>query len=210
VWIELDPSHVECGDCGLGATVAVLTARAEPGAHAAPLPAVDDRWRRAVAAATFTPYGLDGRWTGLRWVGGHGSSNGRVIHLELAHGDSGMRGPQLRVDTRIPQIGGLPEEVVNAALHLVMGFAHEVGGIRDDVRRALFPQDELGVDPLGPWASVAVDVDGTPQPFHLLAEGDHWIAVGRLTTVVLALRARAWDPGDVRLEPIRDLTPYET
>jgi hypothetical protein len=163
-----------------------------------------------VAASTFTPYGLDGRWTGPRWAGGHGRSGGRVVHLELAHGERWGTGPQLRVDTRIPQIGDLDAEVVNAAVHLVSGFAHEVGGIRDDVRAALFLQDGLVGEPLAPWLPLTVEVEGDRRSFRLLVEGDLWVAVGKLPEVVVALEGRDWDPGDVGLVPVRDLTPYGT
>jgi ribosomal protein S27AE len=213
-WIKVDASHWRCGDCGLGSTISLLTARstsgassAELGDHRAAMRATRDRWRQAFAAATFTPYGLDDQWTGPRWVGGHGTSNNRVTSLRLAHGDRGMTEPQLRVETRIPQIGGLDQEVVNAAHHLVMGFAHDVGGIRDDVRRALFPRGGAS-EPLAPWTPLALGVAGQAQTFRLLVEGDHWIAVGALDTVVLALRGRAWDPGTVSLETIWDLTSY--
>jgi hypothetical protein len=208
-WIELDDTHQRCADCGHGSTVAVLTVGAEPGAPVAPSrpPPADAEWRRAVAAATFTPYGLDERWTGPRWVGGHGSSNGRVTHLALVHGDPGLTGSHLRVDTRIPQMGTVDVEVVFVARQLVMGLAREVGHLREDVRRAMFSRGEP--DPLAPWTSLAVDVEGTSHPFHLLSDGDHWVALGKLPSIVVALRAHTWDPGGIGLVPVRDLSPYE-
>ena len=206
-WIQLDDKREQCVDCGHGVTVAVLTLPA-PGVPPPLPPPMDEGWRRAAAAATFTPYGLDERWTGRRWAGGHGSSNGRVTHLSLAHGDPGMTGPQLLVDTRIPQMGNLDLEVVFAARQLGMRLAHEVGHLREDVRQAMFLGDQV-TDPLAPWASLTVDVDATPHPFHFLSEGERWVALGRLPSVVVTLGGRRWGPGDVGLVPIRDLTPYE-
>jgi hypothetical protein len=212
-WVAIDASHRRCTDCGLGSTVSRLTAGratgipSTPGGRRAPELAPQERWRRASTTSTFEPYGLDRRWTGPRWAGGHGSSNGRVTSLELAHGDRGTTEPQLRVETRIPQIGTLQHEIVNAAHHLVMGFAHHAGGVRDEVRNAMFPRGAS--DPFVPWDSSTFSVDGVAHRFHLLMADEHWIAVAELETVVLALTARAWSTDDVSLETIRDLADYE-
>ena len=213
-WTEIDESHTACADCGLGASTGTLMTSAKvrrwtPWRRAnRELRASRDRPTRALADATFTPYGLDGRWTGPRWLGGHGRSNDEVTELSLAHGSREMTGPQLRVRTRIPRFGTIGVELVDAAHELVMTLAHEVDRLRDDVRQALFPRG-AATDPFGPWTPLAVEVDGASRPFHLLAEDDHWVAVGALTEVVLSLEGRQWDPAGIGLVPVADLTPYE-
>src|SRR5258707_11821981 len=88
---RLSDRESRCAECGLGRShgtlMAVAAAPAQP-----PSPEMEARIRaqaeqraaeseRVFASAGFAPYALDEQWTGLRWVGGHGASNGNVDRL---------------------------------------------------------------------------------------------------------------------------------
>jgi hypothetical protein len=119
-----------------------------------------------------------------------------------------MAGRQLRVDTEISEFP-LEDALVFAARPLVMGFAHAVGALRDeDVRRAVF-SDTLGPGLFAPWDVATIEVAGQPVDFHLLLDGEHWVAIAPVDPVVILLRGRTWDRHDIRLVPILDIAPYE-
>jgi hypothetical protein len=76
--------------------------------------------------------------------------------------------------------------------------AEDHSGMAGDHRRRLHPA--------GRCLTLRID---NGYRFRMLTEGECWIAVGALETVVLALTARAWSTEDVSLEVIRDLAAYE-
>ena len=87
-----------CPDCGLGFSSVGSSAftRSEQGpvrewwARRRSERQVRDRQaeqHEVVRRRSFPIHGLDGRWTGSRWIGGWGSANHEVDHIDLAHGD---------------------------------------------------------------------------------------------------------------------------
>jgi hypothetical protein len=73
-----------------------------------------------------------------------------------------------------------------------------VAGLRTETARVL---EDL--------ALVAIDLDGQPEPFQLLSEGDTWVALHDLEPDhVLYVLAQGIEPSKVRLERVRDLQPY--
>jgi hypothetical protein len=165
--------------------------------------------KRVFASASFAPYGLDARWSGLRWIGGHGESNGRVSRLELAHGDNPRDPafPQIRVETHLLESAGR-DEAWDAARDLVQHFWHETGVLPERVRRALFPVGPSDLDPFGPWDSFDLVIDGATVVFRVLAHDDFWVGFGSRDASVVAVRAKGWPLDQTGIVRVDDLGPY--
>lgn len=124
--------------------------------------------------ATFVPYGLDERWSGLRWFGGSGSSGSAVTNLVLAFGDAPWdpNEPEVRIETRRADLQSLGDPTVEAqivagqmAREQVGHLWRETGVLRDDVRRAAFPIDGVRGDPTVGWDHATLSVDGETVSF---------------------------------------------
>jgi len=98
-WEELSDTQIRCVECGLGATRGTLQVfRSDASYDPMSEDARRERERtarqrsvhnqRVFDAASFAPYGLDARWSGLRWFGGHSESNGRVTVFTRPWGQS--------------------------------------------------------------------------------------------------------------------------
>jgi hypothetical protein len=170
------------------------------------------RNKRVFDRASFTPYGLDERWRGLRWFGGHSESDRGVDRLVLAPGDKlgDPTSPQFRVETyRIESAASIPVHRWDAAHSLVQHFWSETGVLPDDVRSAVFPTEDRGdLDPFGPWESIDLLLDGTAVVFRVLAHDDFWVGVGDLEDAVVAVQSRRWPLNQTGLVMIDDFTPY--
>jgi hypothetical protein len=93
-----------CAECGLGRRSQPLGAWGPPPGAPPRVPSPDEarlrlQMQRMMESAdspfrdaTFEPFGLDDQWTGLRSIGGQGSSNGVTTSITLAHGDLPRRG----------------------------------------------------------------------------------------------------------------------
>ena len=152
----------------------------------------------------FAVYGLDARWTGLRWMGGWGGSNDEVHHIDLAHGDPYDEGaPLARVVTwkLAPPMDDLV--VANAAQGLAQHLWLDADAPHDLVRHAFAAED-----PMETWSESALPIDGHRARFRLLAHGPHWIALTRTETRLITIEARHIDPADVALMTIDDIEPY--
>src|SRR5207248_8110701 len=98
--------------CGLGRTSQPLilgrerspTPAATATQEAAARPDIARRMQRGFADASFSPYGLDDRWQGTRWLGGTGSSGNEITRLELVHGENPWdeEATQIRVQALMP------------------------------------------------------------------------------------------------------------
>jgi hypothetical protein len=105
------------------------------------------------ADASFSPYGLDDRWQGTRWVGGTGSSDNEITRLELAHGENPWDedSTQVRIQALLPRKVS-PDHATNIAIEFdsltrqqVNCFWMATGTLPEDVRRAAFqPGGEPG------------------------------------------------------------------
>jgi hypothetical protein len=171
---------------------------------------VDDEGRRALVAATFTPFGLDDRWTGGRWIGGSSTSNGRLSALVLGHGDAprDMTATQIRVETRPIDDRTRQEALWDSARSQVQHFWHETGVLPDDVRRAVFRTDGSDIDPTDPWESAALLVDGVLVEFRVLAHENYWVSQAPVDDAVVAIQARGWSLADTGLVSIEDTSEY--
>jgi hypothetical protein len=215
-WEELSETRVRCAECGLGATRTMLVARRDD----APLDeAVQHEARelqefmaRGMRAsfdeATFPCFGLDERWTGRRWYGGQGGSNGRITHLSLAHGDDPYdpSAPQVRVESRAPDEVALrhflPRDLV--------GYVWRMTGVLEpEVRHAAFPVDGVVGDATAPWDAVALPVDGRDVEFRVLAAEQTWAALTKIDDVIVSIEAHGWPLERTGLVTITDLAPYD-
>lgn len=223
---EIDASHARCAECGQEFSFARLVAIAgdqpertpEEQAQLDRLLNMHEHRDRMFETRPFPVYGLDDRWTGLRFIGGSGSSNGETSHLGLAYGDPvDPDAAHLRVDTRRPpRIGGTNRhdphlDRMFLAKNLAGHLWRETGVMRDDVRAAAFALDEgspFSVDPVGPWDPMSFPVDGALITFKRLAQAEHWVALGELDGLFIAVTARNWLAEETALITVDDFAPY--
>jgi hypothetical protein len=172
--------------------------------------------RRLFETAPFPAHGLDERWPGLRWFGGHGSSNGGLDHVGLAHGDAWWdpAAPQVRVDTysaRVSDNPGLDRSGNRwtVPLQLVHALWRRTGVLDREVRRAAFPLGERRVEPTEPWRRTDLAVNRTLVPARFLSIGDVWVAMADLGDILVAIEGERWPLEETGLVTFADLAPYE-
>jgi hypothetical protein len=172
---------------------------------------------RAFRDAPAAPYGLDGKWTAHRFLGGSSRSYERVTAIVLAYTDQPWypSAPRVRVETRWGEasLGDryLDFEQGMLARHLV-GEYWRATGVRDDsVRRAAFPVDSTfdPPDPTGPWATTSIAVDGNAVEFRMLGDDDFWVALARCGEAIVGIESTKWPIASTGLVPITSSTPYE-
>jgi hypothetical protein len=202
-----------CPDCGLGfSSSAVFSRRAE-----GPLRAWwSRRWGRrhleshrsqrdqVLRRRPFPIYGLDARWTGLRWAGGWGGSDDEIDHIGLGYGDPfDDAAPLVRVFTwRLsPPMERLT--VANAAQGLAESLWRDGGAPHDLVRSAFTSED-----PTASWPELVLSLDGNPATFRSLAEGSFWVALARTEECLITVEARRISPDDIGLMAVDDVEPY--
>lgn len=207
--LEIPPggsAEGECPECGLGFGRKMLTRAdviaSEPMATYKPF--VIEKWRRTVEEAAFPLYGLDGTWTGSRWIGGSGSRNGVVDQIELGHGDWREESvPAVRVTTH--QVVESMEKFM--ALHAgAEMLAHEMwqqGLDHESVRRTY-----ASSDPTEGWDEVTITSGGKPVVFRTMSAPPWWVGLGEVGDAVVALRARNLSPEEIRLEVVEDVERY--
>jgi hypothetical protein len=151
----------------------------------------------------FAIYGLDARWRGSRWLGGWGTSNNEIDHIELAHGNPFDETAALaRVATwRLSPPSGLLT-VANAA-HALAEYLWEEGAPHELVRPTFTSED-----PTASWSELVLSVDGHPTPFRSLAAGPFWVALAHIGTTLITAEARRIIPHDNGLVTINDVEPY--
>ena len=204
-----DEGRGSCPSCGLGWTESPLLVSTQrtvvPGAEARrrqqALGRIDAQRREAVARCSFPVYGLDGSWTGRRWLGGWGGHDGGLDRLELAHGDAWDENAAL---VRITTWGvEVPLRRQQAAHTLAQSLWHETG-TRSEAMASTFS----GEDPTASWLPLALPVDGDAVPFRSLSAGPRWVALGEIGSLLVGLTARNIAPADVALVTIPDPTVY--
>lgn len=162
-----------------------------------------ERSRQAVEACDFTVYGLDGRWTGSRWISGSGGSGGVTDNLKLAHGDPvDEGGPHVRVTTRRPAPWNLNLAVV--ARSLAQSYWHGGAGHSEAIR-STFRQPE---NPTALWDDQTLNVDGQPTVWKALGDDRNWVALAVLDDVVVGVHARAIDAREVGFTRVVNFEPY--
>ena len=200
-----------CPDCGHGySTVAIAvfsktddSSSDSPRASRRDLSHAGDhrlRKQRILRERPFEVFGLDARWTGLRWMGGWGTRDDEVEHITLAHGDPfDESAPLVRVSTWRPS----PFTFANAATDLAHYMWMDAGAPHELVRPAFTSED-----PTTSWSEFALPVDDHPTPFRSLAHAEHWVAVSKADGRLIALEARRLAPTDLALTTVQDIEPY--
>jgi hypothetical protein len=223
---QIDESHIRCVECGQSATFTRLAVVGNPNPSRSDIAEADARFRvidaRTLAAfvgAPFRPLGLDDRWRGLRWFGGHGGTPDLTTDLTLAFGDDPLdpASPEIRVETRLEQMTGLDDPATVARIHAFMLAKQQVdhlwratGVLRDDVRQTVFARNQRVVnDPTESWEKVPLIVDGEEIEFATLREGAHWVAQAIIGATVVAINARQWAVDATGLVAVDDFAPYQ-
>jgi hypothetical protein len=200
---EVDDHTRRCPECGAESRVTHLVATSDPSRDRQQHEAARDRYRSidreaalAFVGATFFPFALDERWTGLRRIGGHGGSKESVTSLVLAFGDAPWDDDAADVRVRTDLQGGAFVLARQQIDHL-----WRCTGVLDDrVRRAAFPVDgRRDADPTVPWDHVEVTVDGGAVEFAVLRHGRHWVAQATVGDVVIGIESRGWAVGNTGL-----------
>jgi hypothetical protein len=216
---RLSEHELRCPACGLGATTSPLVMSRRS--------ATEPDWemveRAAVAradadlarfrAAPFAVFGLDDRWTGLRWFGGHGSSNGRLCQLTLAYGENPTddHEPHVRVETCEPQvIRGDPVmdswvALWSKARTQIDWLWYETGAIPEATRRAAFADGGLDSDA---WEMQSIPVNGVMVEFRTMAAGHSVIANALVDELVVGVECHRWFLTDLGLVTTVDIEPY--
>jgi hypothetical protein len=173
----------------------------------------------AFTEASFDAYGLDERWTGLRWVGGSGRSDHVAHRLTLAHGDDPYdpTRPLVRVETRLPTVvhadpqQNLVLEHWTLTRQQVGSFWHVTGTLPPELRAAAFEPDEIPADPTGPWDPVELAIDAKPVEFRVLLHEQTWVAQGQRGNLFVGIAAQGWALDDTGLVTVgaEDLLAYE-
>jgi hypothetical protein len=167
-------------------------------------------------ADAFSPYGLDDRWHGTRWLGGTGSSDKEITRLELAHGEDPWdeQAPQVRVQTLVPR-KVVPDNATSIAIELdaltreqVNRFWMATGTLPDDVRRAAFPPGRDPGDATAPCYDTDIPIDGETVTFRKLGGERYWVAHARHAEVLIGIEAQAWSSALTGLVTIDDLALY--
>lgn len=172
------------------------------------------RWAELLDAPPFPVWGLDRRWSGSRFLCGHGSANGLVHEITLCHGDPADEGrPMVRISTRRPRpigpaaVGDSIEfERDEAAADLVRALFHRTGELRDDVRAAAFARG--AADPTAPWDAGTTTVDGVAVALRTIGAGDTWVGMVALAGQLIAIEATGWSVDATGLVSMTDLSPY--
>jgi hypothetical protein len=222
---RVSETESRCSECGLGRTsVPLRVEHVEPSETAATsdndepdaLAEVRQRMRGAFADSSFSPCGLDARWTGTRWFGGSGSSDGVVTSLELAHGEDPWdeASTQVRVEVRLPR-KVFEDHEANAEIEQaeltreqVSRFWMASGRLDPEVRAAAFPTGAAHGDVTAPWADAEIAIDGTRVAFRRLGDHGYWLAQASHGRLLVGIESRAWPVESTGLVTIEDLTPY--
>jgi hypothetical protein len=137
---------------------------------------VQARKRSAASRCDYAVYGLDATWSGRRWFGGWGESDGELSSVELAHGDAFDEvEPLLRVRTEPVMLSQRqrrdfrPEHArllkVRHTAHALAQYLWHVGADHSAALQATCTAD----DPTEHWSPLPLLVDGETVPFRSLA-----------------------------------------
>jgi hypothetical protein len=155
---------------------------------------------RPFQEAAFAFFGLDDRWVGLRWLGGHGRSNGLLHRLTLGHGDApwDMTAARVNVQTRLPRpVHNDPETDLAIERHTLtreqVGIIWQAtGDLPAELRAAAFQPGEPAADPTAPWEHIELPIDGRSCPFKLYSVHHTWVAQGQRGDALIAIDAHGW------------------
>jgi len=159
--------------------------------------------------ASFQPFGLDDQWTGLRSIGGSGTSDGAISSLTLTHGDPyDETGPLVRVTTVSHRhVHGDPavDRAIERSLLVrqLVGFMwRTTGNIDPEVRAAAFDPGRTPPDPTAPWEPVTIPIDGDPTGGHLLEQDNAWVALTERDGLLVAIEGQRWPRASLGLRTV--------
>ncbi|MGZ6964097.1 MAG: hypothetical protein ACXVKA_07750 [Acidimicrobiia bacterium] len=222
--IKISATESRCAECGLGSTSRPLVMISDPASAPsqeeglARLEAMMGQQVQRFESASFSPFALDERWTGVRSFAGFGGSNDETVRLSLAHGDPFDPGSALvRVETRKPRhigLGGPGDPRMEYALltaELVGQFRDLTGILDDDVRAAAFPYQDPNAyesDSTAPWDDASIAVDGHATRFKVLADNDAWVASAPYDERFIGISAQHWPLTDTGLVTVDEFDVY--
>ncbi|GLX17697.1 MULTISPECIES: hypothetical protein [Streptomyces] len=212
------------------------TAPAQPPEAAAPVP----KARRGAAgylSAEFPWYGLDGAFTGPRWLMQVGTgADGSVEHGSTGHGDEPSARGEIATGEKdrfavVVTVAGNPQRrsgdgtgvleatsVSSAAWLAGSGLlSYSWPPQMDHTRRADWLDQqteaawELADDLAGPdWSTLSLPVDGEPTPFHYRESEYGWVLAGSTGSGVhLGAYGRGMSAYGLGFSAIADLAAYE-
>jgi len=168
----------------------------------------DAETEKAFREAPFALLALDESWTGDRWLGGFGTSNGRVSELHIGHSRETPEGGVARLVVGVQASQNAPrgpagEDV--AATLAALNLAPRMVRATDAWQPG---DDEAPWRRLAPSSPLTIDVDGAPVELRSWREGERWVAVGRAEERMITLDASGIEPQLVSLRTVTDLEPY--
>jgi hypothetical protein len=163
----------------------------------------------------FPIYGLSRRWSGRRFVGGHGSGMGEGFNsIELAHGDYPFKEsePQVRIRSQRRQFDPPVELRLEEVARSLWGHIHRPPmrisspGTFDAWSKE--DRDAFKHRVVSEAGHVEIPVDGVPRLFHYLDQGPSWGAVAKVNDMTITLDARNVKVEEIELVTISDPEPY--
>jgi hypothetical protein len=162
----------------------------------------------------FPIYGLSERWTGRRFVGGHGSGmNEGITSIQLAHGNDPFdeAAPQIRVEVERREFELPIDFKLEELARSLWSHSHRPLGISSQEEFDVWARADQDAfeqrDATAP-REVSISVDGVATPFQYLEHAPFWGAVAKLGDITITLDARNADIGEVDLVRITDPDPY--
>ena len=151
--------------------------------------------------------GLSQDWSGIRLIGGWGTSGKAVNRLELAHRPIlDIESPELRVGvsrdrhaTYDSEKRGIQFEIAAAKRRHAANSGEVQIPERDE---ELVPAADLF------WDKVMFSIEGEPVPFEVARWDQFWSAIGNWEGVVVTLRGMMFPTEALELARIEDVAPY--
>jgi hypothetical protein len=174
-----------------------------------------ERWRReeerVFRECPFPFYGLDGSWTGIRMLGGHGSRGTKgteVTSVELAHGGPGEGGSWVRVETAL-ESRDWPRDLHQTAVEFWGRVERPPADLPPHLKGAWHHRRfERNLHREANWSKVSIPVDADLVEFDQLQHQGNWVARARLDELVVRVNGNRFPVASVRLVTIADVEPY--
>jgi hypothetical protein len=189
--------------------------------------------RERYADATFALYGLDGGWSGRRWLGTVcAGPDGAVEYVSLGHGDEPNRRPDNPTPRRFVTVVTVPQRpqrksadgaVIEATSRAGAASIAGVGLLADswpwqlnrDLRSDWLRQQteiawELADNLDGEdWSLMPVPVDGVPAALRFRESEYGWVVAGEGPGVFLGAYGRGISPYGLGFERVESLVTYD-
>jgi hypothetical protein len=146
------------------------------------------RFHAILRSPPFPLYGLTGKWTGVRFAGGHTWQGGEgITSISLGHGN--------------------PFDLSTAQVHVEV--SRETHPLPREFRlreltEGLWPESDVPPQEV----TTRIPVDGMVTPFDVIVEGNSWAAVTEIEGLTVTVRGVNYPPDDVELVRVTDVEPY--